>query len=165
MKFSSGFDLWNCRPFTSTVRLHTGSHQLHMFGFVISMPYILNHYIHYNQVSVANDVLMQGTYYITEYKTIKCIICLQAATKQLPWSDFNQHVHIPCLPLFKLPNWSPCCSSPCTLWYFSSPASILLTGLLWLDCSGGCLSLQKSGASFGVTNISICFKSRTDSLE
>ena len=57
--FSLGFDLWNCRPFTPTIQLHTGSHQLHMFGSVISMPYILNHYIHYNQVSVANDnVLM-----------------------------------------------------------------------------------------------------------
>ena len=56
--FSLGFDLWNCRPFTPTIQLHIGSHQLHMFGSVISMPYILNHYIHYNQVSFANDDIL-----------------------------------------------------------------------------------------------------------
>lgn len=57
----SGFDLWNCRPFTTPVHLYTGNHQLHMLGFVISMPYILNHYIHLHQVSIADKLFTSIT--------------------------------------------------------------------------------------------------------
>ena len=59
---SSGFDIWNCRPFTIPVHLYTGNHQLHMLGFVISIPYILNHYIHLHQVSIA-DKLFTSSYH------------------------------------------------------------------------------------------------------
>ena len=58
---SSGCDIWNCRPSTTPVHLYTGNHQLHMLGFVISMPYILNHYIHLHQVSIADKLFTSVT--------------------------------------------------------------------------------------------------------
>ena len=62
---SSGFDVWDCRPFTTRVHLYIGNHQLLMLGFVISMPYILNHYIHLHQVSIADKIFT--------YITVLCI--------------------------------------------------------------------------------------------
>ena len=130
-----------------------------MLGYVASLPYILNNYIPCYQVSSSNRI--SNVWHIISFAAW----ILQAATKQLPWSDFNQHVHLPFLPLHNLSDWSPCCPSPCSLLYLGSTTSILHVGVLWMDCSGGGPSLQKPGSSFGIPNNSICLKIRIDSLE